>query len=186
MIFFLAYGEFAFKIADASLDFSSYCIECLPWSPPPRGYVKINVDGAVSKNDNRGAVASVCRDADGNYLGSSITLNGVTDVPTLETLACREAQALALDLLQNRIVIASDSMIVIRDIEAKTGGVHAAVIKEIVDRKFLDCSFVYESRRRNFEAGSLAKFSLSLQFGRHLWLDLPHDDVAIPPNIVVE
>jgi hypothetical protein len=39
------------------------------WCPPPMGYCKINVDGAVAKTANRGAVGAVCRAQNGMYLG---------------------------------------------------------------------------------------------------------------------
>ena len=95
---------------------------------------------------------------------SSITLSGVTDVPTLESMACREAQALALDLLASR-----DCNSVMQDTKANMGGAHVAVIKEVNDRKgdFQDCCFIHESIRKKYEVDSLAKFSLSLDFGTH-------------------
>lgn len=90
----------------------------------------------------RGAVAAVCCDRDGKYMGSSsITLNGVIDVAVLEAMAYREAHSLASNLMVTHILICSDSNSVIKDIEANTGGVHAAVIKELIARKnvFEEC-----------------------------------------------
>lgn len=64
----------------------------LPWSPPPQGYLKIHAVCPVSKQGRHGVADAVCRDEDGNFIGSSsITLNGITDVAILEALACREA-----------------------------------------------------------------------------------------------
>ncbi|KAE8800155.1 Acid phosphatase 1 [Hordeum vulgare] len=77
---------------------------------PPSGYVKIHVDAAISKVHGKGAAAVVCRDGTGNFLGSSaLVINGITDVATLEALACREGLSLAADLLVHSFVIASDS-----------------------------------------------------------------------------
>jgi hypothetical protein len=54
-------------------------------------------------------VAVVLRSGDGVYMGSSaVVFKGVSDPPTLEALACREALALATDVALNRLVIASD------------------------------------------------------------------------------
>ena len=79
---------------------------------------------------------TVCEDHEGNCVGaSSIALNGLTDVPTFDAVVCLEAQALALDLLASRVCIASDSKLVIQDTEANMGEAHAAVIKEVNDRK---------------------------------------------------
>ena len=67
-----------------------------------------------------------------SYLGSSsIIINGVADVPSLEAMPCRQAQALAADLLVNRVLIASECSSVINGIAANSGGAHAAVIKEL-------------------------------------------------------
>ena len=47
----------------------------------------------------RGAAAAVSRDENGKFLGSStLVVNGITDVATLESIACREALFLAEDL----------------------------------------------------------------------------------------
>jgi hypothetical protein len=46
----------------------------LGWLSRPPGCAKFNVDGAVSRNADMGAVAMVCRDDSGHYLGSSCHL----------------------------------------------------------------------------------------------------------------
>lgn len=95
---------------------------------------------------------------------------------------------LADDLLIRRILVSSDSTSVVKDIAKNTGGRNAMVTREINSRRseFEDCQFIHESRRRNFEADSLAKFLLFLDFGRHVWLLEPYDPVTIPTNLVVE
>jgi hypothetical protein len=56
---------------------------------PPAGYAKVHVDAAVAKIENRGEAAAMCRDTDGNYMGSStLVVHGITDVATLEAIAC--------------------------------------------------------------------------------------------------
>jgi ribonuclease HI len=79
--------------------------------------VKGNVDGAVSSNNRVGSVATIFRTSDGVYLGSSaVIFPGVTDPPTLETLACRKSLALATDLMIDDIVVASDCKQVVKDL----------------------------------------------------------------------
>lgn len=132
-------------------------------------------------------MAAVCRNWVGLYLGSSsITLNHMSEIPTLETLACREAQALASDVNIQRILIASDSATVIKDIAEGARGQNVTVIRELIARKdnFHACHFMYESRRTNFEADSLAKYYVSLDFGRHVWVLQPHGLVTISTHIV--
>lgn len=42
------------------------------WKAPPPGAVKIYVDAAVGRHEDGGAVAAVCRDGTGNFLGASV------------------------------------------------------------------------------------------------------------------
>jgi hypothetical protein len=62
---------------------------------------------------------SKIRDDNGQYLGASaVVFSAITDPATLESLACREALALAedLDLRSRRIHVASDCKTVVSDI----------------------------------------------------------------------
>lgn len=84
------------------------------WIPLPPGWAKINVDTALGKNDNKGAVAPVTRSCNGMFAGaSSIVFEGIQDPETLEALACREALALASDLHIHRVKAASNCLQVI-------------------------------------------------------------------------
>lgn len=61
----------------------------LPWIRPLHGLVKCNEDGVVSRQGDRGGATAVCHVVNGLYLrSSSVTHNAITDVPTLEALAC--------------------------------------------------------------------------------------------------
>lgn len=85
-------------------------------STPP-GYTKINVDGAICKNPQIGAISAVCRDDTGAYVGSSaMVFHGLTDPTTLE------AQSLAKDFLLHNIKAASDYFSVVSDIHSRTLG----------------------------------------------------------------
>jgi ribonuclease HI len=60
---------------------------------------------------------SKIRDDNGQYLGASaVVFSAITDPATLESLACREALALAEDLDLRRIHVASDCKTVVSDI----------------------------------------------------------------------
>lgn len=51
------------------------------------GFAKCNVDASVARHGDRVIVAAAYKNRDGLYIGSSITLNHISDVPTLEALA---------------------------------------------------------------------------------------------------
>ena len=50
-------------------------------------------------------------------------------------------------------------------------GRHSVIVKEIVTRanELVACDITFEGRASNWEAHSLAKFSLSRDPGRHVW-----------------
>ncbi|PNT68112.1 hypothetical protein BRADI_3g36095v3 [Brachypodium distachyon] len=130
------------------------------WIPPPYGMIKINVDGGVAKNQNKGVDATVCRDEAGWYLGSSARVfNFITDPPTLEALACCEALALAKDLGVQNVCVASDAQAVIKGLFEGTRCSYSAILREVavLSRDFQDVSFVYESRSSNLDAHNLVR-----------------------------
>ncbi|XP_044384494.1 uncharacterized protein [Triticum aestivum] len=102
------------------------------------------------------------------------------------TRRIREALALADDLLERRLKVASDCLGVVNDINKGTGEAHAAIVHEITSHSnsFAFCAFVHESRNHNFEAHNVAKFACNLSVGRHAWLGNPHDLVRVPMNIL--
>lgn len=59
----------------------------------------MNVDGGLSRHDERSAAIIVCTDKTTNYLGASaIVFDGLVDPTYLEAHACNEALAIAQDL----------------------------------------------------------------------------------------
>jgi hypothetical protein len=79
-------------------------------------------------------------------------------------------------------------IVVVLDIAAGTGGQYATIVQEInIQRSdFQEASFTFEGRSSNMEAHSLARFALSLDQGRHLWLLHPHNTMSIPVILNVD
>ena len=76
--------------------------------------------------------AVVCRDAEGNYLGSSsLVIHGINDVATLEAIACREALFLALYLMLHSFIVASDSKVIVKDIQSGSNAAYGNIVREI-------------------------------------------------------
>jgi hypothetical protein len=114
-----------------------------PWTPPLVDHVKIEVDGAVSMIIDIGSYSAVCRSEEELYMGSSaMVCSGIIDPTILETLAYREALALAPDLNCREVVIASDCKGVVEDIQRGNGG----SMKRSSGEEFDSCSFIYEGR----------------------------------------
>lgn len=116
---------------------------------------------------------------------SALKLSGVKGPTVLETIARREALALALDLNISNILVASDCKEVVEDIKNGTGGMHGSTVQEIrsIAASSEYCSFTLEGRNTNVEAQNLTKFALCLTGGRHVWFIQPHDINCILMNI---
>ncbi|KAE8770747.1 hypothetical protein D1007_57474 [Hordeum vulgare] len=62
------------------------------WEPPVNGWVKINSDGAVSKQGTNGGGRAVFRDHNATFLSIvSHFFPGIADPEAVEELACRRA-----------------------------------------------------------------------------------------------
>ncbi|KAE8806765.1 hypothetical protein D1007_16849 [Hordeum vulgare] len=88
--------------------------------------------GAVCNSPPIGVVNAVCRDEQGMYLGASaLVFHGLTDPNILETLACRETLALERDMLFQNIIVASECLQAVNDINSGTNAISAPIIREI-------------------------------------------------------
>jgi hypothetical protein len=141
------------------------------WIAPPPGVAKINVVAAVKKTLNLGAIAAVCRSTEGRFLGASVlVIPGMFDPATLESIACREALVLEIDLNLSHIKIDSDCLEVINSLDDGYLGRFSSVTRENKSRAsdFAEVAFVHERRSSNVEAHSLARSSISRDVGRHV------------------
>lgn len=103
------------------------------WIPPPVEHMKINVDAAVSRAGGFGAVATICRDYSGAFQGpSAVIFRNIDDPEVLETLAIREALAVAEDLYTQKIFPASDCKVVVDAIKGGTSASYGVVVHEII------------------------------------------------------
>lgn len=140
------------------------------WIAPPMTMAKVNVDAAVAKTSCRGAVAAVARDEKGEFLGCSVlTVEGLTDPTTLESMACREGIALAADLNLQRVKLSTDCLQVANSLCSSIDrGRYGAVIRECQEwsKQFEAMIFGHEGRTSNGEAHSLARTGTSMDVGR--------------------
>ena len=84
------------------------------WTAPPPGYVKINVDGATSKNEKNSSVGVVIRDVDGNVLATCCKyLQGQYSVEEVEALAMECGLLLAKEQKLSHVILESDALIVV-------------------------------------------------------------------------
>lgn len=149
----------------------------------PKRVCELAAEASIRRIRQTGAISVVCRDDAGLYMGSSaLVLHGLMDPTILEALACREALALAKDLMLHQLRIVLDCKTVVTDIHSGMMGPIAPIVHEIIatSSDFVSCTSVFEGRLSNMEAHRLAKHALYLGEGRHLWLLNPHDPSVIP------
>jgi ribonuclease HI len=147
--------------------------------------MKINVDSSISKTSKEGAVGAVCRREDGVFVeASSLTIRDIDDPATTETLACREALALAEDLQLQKVAIASDCLSVINNMERQFAGSYSMILQEIKLKAatFAVVSFSHESRFSNSQPHKVACSALVSNLGRQLCLLSPPDGLCVPMN----
>jgi hypothetical protein len=125
------------------------------WFPSPDGFAKLNIDAALSKNENKATVAAIARDGSGSFLGASVlVVNGGYDPEILEAAACREGLALASDLNLHHLRLASDYANAVNTIkrgESLSSYGQLIKIKEVraTAERFLAVEFVHENRQSN-------------------------------------
>ncbi|KAE8792648.1 hypothetical protein D1007_32759 [Hordeum vulgare] len=129
------------------------------WIPPATGETKMNVDGAVAKSSNTGAVRVICRSDQGGFLGASaVVIPGMIDPEVLEAHACTEAIALAEDMMVSRVRIASDYLRVVDELKEQVHrGAHCMILNDIQGRisSFSSCVFIHEFRKKEEVGQSL-------------------------------
>ncbi|KAK4414052.1 hypothetical protein Salat_2818000 [Sesamum alatum] len=88
------------------------------WRPPPRGWVKINFDVGISKEQVVGSVGIIARNEEGSCIGwRAMCFPGITDPMHIEAVAARLAVELALASVWENVVIERDCSGVIHPLE---------------------------------------------------------------------
>ena len=68
-----------------------------------------------------------------------------------------------------------------------SNGTYSSIITQIkVRAESFNCRITHEGRASYTDAYSLAKFSVRLAQGCHVWLLQPHDALCIPHNVVFD
>lgn len=84
------------------------------WTPPEEGWIKVNVDGAMSEESGEAGVGVVIRDHRGTVLLSAWkALFDAGSAEEVEALACREGLHLAAEWIQKPTVLESDCSTII-------------------------------------------------------------------------
>ncbi|KAE8709200.1 hypothetical protein F3Y22_tig00110332pilonHSYRG01083 [Hibiscus syriacus] len=153
------------KLADQHVNLNKRYLPSSRWSPPPIGFLKVNVDGAMVKGWDKGGIGGLTRDGRGMVLGSFSEKVGGGPPLLAELLAIKRGliliEEVEADLFSNqRIILESDSSNALKWINnpnLSTTLFHSLVrdIASTVERKGIITRLI--SRAANWEADVLAK-----------------------------
>lgn len=112
------------------------------WTPPPTGYMKLNVDDSFIESSNRMGSGGPFRDANG-YWVSSFSSHDVPREPLLaEPLALKHGLNLAWSLGEKQLICESDSLDAVNALNNQTlTDCHyfAGVVKEVLELLSRNC-----------------------------------------------
>jgi hypothetical protein len=113
-------------------DYHHHTIEALPnsshrttfgncndtcWNPPPRGFLKLNVDAHL-RDDGRWGCGMVLRGEDGHFVGAATkVLKGSDDATLAETICIREALSWLETKQIHHVIIETDAEVVVKAME---------------------------------------------------------------------
>ena len=86
------------------------------WKPPEEGWVKVNVDGAISKIGEYGGAGVVFRNHEGTLMGSACHFLPMCKDPAIAKLqACKHAVQLAHEFNANSLHIEMDCKEIVKN-----------------------------------------------------------------------
>jgi ribonuclease HI len=146
------------------------------WEKPPKGLVKLNVDASYDENSKTGATGAILRDSKGFFIAASNQFIAYTeDVLSAEAIALKHGLELALNLGCNRIMVNSDSLMIIEAMNsAELFLGPAAIILLECARLASECvivTFHHCPREANGAADELARRTNASASGH--WIDEP-------------
>jgi hypothetical protein len=104
------------------------------WLAPEAGWTKINTDGTMLKNSDKGGGGVVARDHDGRFLaGSCHFFTSLLDPEDAELRACRAGIEMARRLQVQQVILETDNASVVAKLgcEAKDRSIHGPLVEEI-------------------------------------------------------
>jgi hypothetical protein len=146
------------------------------WSPPPEGFLMINVDAALFSSSNCMGAGVVIRNHVGDFAGAcGDYIHNVSSPELAEALAIRSVVIFASEEGMDNLIIASDCLSVVQSLNAKgmDRSAYGPVIHDIKSMmaSFSACSIRHVSRLQNVAAHRLAR---SLEFSRRsVWRCVP-------------
>ncbi|RLN12534.1 hypothetical protein C2845_PM09G00030 [Panicum miliaceum] len=153
------------KVNDGGIQSTAGRREIRKWHPPPADVLKINTDGAFKEKEKSGAWGFVIRDSDGyGFIAGAGRLRALYDALSAEGEACLAALHAAMDAVISRIILETDSFLLVSAIKSSDldlgPGVIFKEIRELLSLHFTPKNIVHVPRSCNNCAYELAHSGL--------------------------
>ncbi|XP_039072016.1 uncharacterized protein LOC120219245 [Hibiscus syriacus] len=151
------------SIADFCSSSRNSATKIVCWIPPPKGFLKLNVDAAVCNDWRKSGVGGLLRDEAGKIMGSFKESADPGPPTLLELVAIKRGVLIFEHILQrfkNRWIVESDSKLVVDWVKNldSSPGVFLHLVKDIVAMiRVLEGAIRWVDKTANIEADSLAK-----------------------------
>lgn len=129
------------------------------WSPPPRGWVKINVDAGHKVSQQLASSGFIAKDENGQVLGSGHCMHYlVGSIALVESLALLQGIRFASEMGFTQVLMESDSRLAINHVLKEDNSDSRAVTWDILSwaRQFRRCHFEFVTRTGNSAAYAMA------------------------------
>ncbi|KAF5455283.1 hypothetical protein F2P56_024878 [Juglans regia] len=148
------------------------------WNPPPRGFLKLNVDGVVFSDVRKAGVGVVLRDDKGKLVMATSKIENEVDNPsTIELLALLRGLQLVVYLGFSKLVVESDCMLLVQELKNEQDSLLANdnLIMEAKSllQHFQEVEVQYVHRMRNEVAHRLARYAWNVDNISMWWEHLP-------------
>ncbi|KAE8668452.1 4-hydroxy-tetrahydrodipicolinate reductase 1 [Hibiscus syriacus] len=151
------------SLGDCCSNSRSSIIKIVSWSPPPKGFIKLNVDAAVSGDWRKSGVGGILRVEDGSVMGSFQEAAGPGPPLLIELMEIKKGLTFFASIHQRykeRLIVETDSKLAVDWVKNydHCPYVYIDLVKDIVTMlRDLKGFIRWAARSANVEANSLAK-----------------------------
>ncbi|KAE8721178.1 Detected protein of confused Function [Hibiscus syriacus] len=146
------------SLGDSCLPYSNRILSKCPWSPPPKGFIKLNVDAATTSDWKRSGLGGVLKDVSGSILASFKEPAGPGPPTMMELKVILKGMVFFESIRQRykeRLIIESDSRVAV-DWDKDTvlcPAVYVHIVKDIIQKlKDYEGVIRWVNRTANLEA----------------------------------
>ncbi|KAF5469006.1 hypothetical protein F2P56_013111 [Juglans regia] len=158
---------------------SKQVTKVLSWSPPPPGFLKLNVDGAIFPDQHRAGIGIILRDGKGDVVAACSKLEGdVVSPEFIEASALLRGLQFCAQWGVPKLVLEIDFLLLVNALQSQTVFLtdFAFLINDIrrMMRGFLEVQILHVNRMGNVAAHQLARNAWNVEDIVMWWGSCPY------------